>query len=82
MDSDNDYEYQCICPTGFTGSHCESNIDDCAVNPCQNGGTCIDFVSDYKCYCNPGFIGTHCEENVNECAINPCANGGTFSKNR
>ena len=77
MDSENDYEYQCICPTGFTGSHCESNIDDCAVNPCQNGGTCIDFVSDYKCYCNPGFVGTHCEENVNECSVNPCANGGT-----
>jgi hypothetical protein len=69
--------YQCQCPPGFTGKHCEANIDDCAVNPCQNGGTCIDFVSDYKCYCNPGFIGTHCEENVNECKINPCANGGT-----
>lgn len=77
MDSDQEDKYQCICPSGFAGIHCENNIDDCAVNPCQNGGTCIDFVSDYKCYCNPGFIGTHCEENVNECAINPCANGGT-----
>ena len=77
MDPENEGQYQCICPAGFTGSHCESNIDDCAVNPCQNGGTCIDFVSDYKCYCLPGFIGTHCEENVNDCATNPCANGGT-----
>ena len=69
--------YQCICPAGFTGVHCESNIDDCAVNPCQNGGTCIDFVNDYKCYCLPGFNGTHCQINVNECRVNPCANGGT-----
>ena len=73
----NDDQYKCICPDGFTGEHCESNIDDCAINPCQNGGTCIDFVSDYKCYCPPGFTGTHCEENINECAMNPCANGGT-----
>ncbi len=77
MDPDNEDKYQCICPAGFTGPHCENNIDDCAINPCQNGGTCIDFVNDYKCYCLPGFNGTHCEINVNDCKLNPCANGGT-----
>ena len=74
---DGDSDYQCVCPPGFSGVNCQDNIDDCAVNPCQNGGTCIDFVGDYKCYCLAGFTGTHCEQNVNECAINPCANGGT-----
>ena len=32
--------YSCACRSGFTGSRCETNIDDCARNPCRNGGTC------------------------------------------
>ena len=35
--------YLCICEAGWTGKRCSVNIDDCAVDPCQNGGTC--FVS-------------------------------------
>jgi hypothetical protein len=53
------------------------NVDDCAMNPCQNGGTCFDFVNDYKCYCHAGFIGRNCEHNVDDCSSNPCDNGGT-----
>ena len=35
--------YMCTCEAGWTGERCDINIDDCAHNPCQNGGTC--FVS-------------------------------------
>ena len=32
--------YICTCVDGWTGTSCETNIDDCSSNPCQNGGTC------------------------------------------
>ena len=35
--------YLCVCEVGWTGEMCSVNIDDCATNSCQNGGTC--FVS-------------------------------------
>lgn len=68
--------YQCICPSGFTGSNCETNIDDCHGNPCLNGGTCIDLVNHYRCQCVPGFVGTLCDKKVDYCLAKPCANGG------
>ena len=36
------------------------DIDDCAPNPCQNGGTCTDGVDSYNCTCVAGFIGINC----------------------
>ena len=35
--------YSCVCEPGWTGERCSVNIDDCATDPCQNGGSC--FVS-------------------------------------
>ena len=32
--------------TGWNGTYCEQNIDECAEAPCQNGGTCMDKVND------------------------------------
>lgn len=29
--------FTCICPTGFSGVRCDSNIDDCLATPCVNG---------------------------------------------
>ena len=37
------------------------DIDYCASNPCQNGGTCIDGINTYTCNCAPGYIGYNCE---------------------
>jgi hypothetical protein len=55
----------CNCATGFSGTNCETNIDDC-VNKCQNG-TCIDGIGDYTCNCAPGYFGqSNCE---------PCGSG-------
>ena len=42
MDLRNDF--RCQCPTGFTGSFCERNIDDCHPDLCLSNGTCIDEV--------------------------------------
>merc|ERR1712072_777222 len=56
--------HTCECATGFEGEHCEINIDDCASNPCMNGGTCVDHVNDYECECLKDFTGFNCETKV------------------
>ena len=37
-----------------------SDIDDCADQPCQNGGNCTDAVNDYACNCGVGYSGKNC----------------------
>ena len=68
--------FRCVCPVGFAGRNCEVNTDDCAVNPCLNGGTCHDAVNAFSCVCVPGFAGSVCQLNIDDCLTHPCANGG------
>ncbi len=71
-------EGSCECDAGWTGDDCETDIDDCASNPCQNGGACTDGVDSYTCDCSgTGYVGDDCETNINDCASNPCQNEGT-----
>lgn len=66
----------CSCRSGFTGQRCEININECAGNPCTNGGTCLDRINDYTCACPPGYAGRNCDRSLDECSIRPCLNGG------
>lgn len=52
-------KYLCVCVNGWTGPHCEENIDDCKGNPCYNGGTCEDRIGYYFCNCTPGKTGKY-----------------------
>lgn len=40
---------------------CFSDIDECASDPCSNGGTCSDLVNKFVCNCPPGYGGVRCE---------------------
>jgi hypothetical protein len=53
--------FVCQCPPGYTGTFCETEIDECESNPCQNGGECIDQVDAYLCICPEGYTGDNCE---------------------
>nr|XP_061780923.1 EGF-like repeat and discoidin I-like domain-containing protein 3 isoform X2 [Nerophis lumbriciformis] len=65
-------EYVCKCQPGFEGVHCQNSvhgadlssrkdINDCARQPCQNGGTCRDLEGDFKCQCPSPFVGKNCQ---------------------
>jgi hypothetical protein len=79
--------YRCACVAGFTSpvsstgdvcqqsGNCEINVNECASNPCANGGRCSDRADAYICDCKPGWTGDTCAEDVPDCASGPCKHG-------
>jgi hypothetical protein len=63
--------FVCDCTgTGYEGTYCENDVDDCAVNPCANGGRCVDTgPNSYQCDCR----GTHYDGEL--CTKPLCGNG-------
>lgn len=52
--------WKCKCPTGYLGVACERSV--CENNPCNFGGTCVEFPgSGYLCLCPLGKHGHYCE---------------------
>jgi hypothetical protein len=56
--------WACICPAGFSGSTCATDIDDCQSGPCRNGGTCFDLPGAFYCSCPPSASGTTCDSRI------------------
>lgn len=60
--------YQCACPAGYAGAECLEQIDECATQPCLNGGLCVDEQAKYECNCrHTGHYGTTCSLPVQPC---------------
>ena len=52
------------CPPGYDGLDCSINLDDCASEPCQHLGACVDGVAEYSCSCQVGWSGDNCEQQL------------------
>lgn len=62
---------------------CQYEIDECASNPCQNGGTCIDGLASFYCNCTEDFVGDQCEVlKLVTCENEPCKEGATCKNGR
>ncbi|XP_021369778.1 protein eyes shut-like, partial [Mizuhopecten yessoensis] len=49
-----------VCLPGFTGSDCNTDIDECLSSPCLHGGTCVDGNNSFSCLCPHGRAGQVC----------------------
>ncbi|XP_067673802.1 uncharacterized protein [Haliotis asinina] len=58
--------YRCVCKSGYEGSLCQHNIDDCASKPCVHG-TCVDRVTTFSCQCDDGWTGPTCTADIVDC---------------
>ena len=47
--------------SGFTGTTCEQDIDECNVTSICGTGSCFNNIGSYSCSCPTGFDGDQCQ---------------------
>jgi hypothetical protein len=59
--------FECLCATGWTGVHCDQDVNECISTPCQNNAVCAESATvpsippdAYRCTCSVGFAGGLC----------------------
>merc|ERR1719183_2759117 len=79
--------FVCACKSGYSGDGVTcADIDDCADDPCKNGGTCTDTgPHTHTCDCATGWQGDQdCQTNIDECSssgLNNCHADATCTDN-
>ncbi|XP_022807921.1 uncharacterized protein LOC111344916 [Stylophora pistillata] len=54
-----DKGYKCVCPPGYTGDHCEKDINECSTKThnCDVNAECNNTEGSFNCSCKVGFNG-------------------------
>jgi hypothetical protein len=65
-----------IC-TGFEGTNCENNMNDCVHKGCPEDKVCVHGINGYECRCTNGLTGQNCSIDAPLCTTKPCFNGAT-----
>ncbi|XP_022805597.1 scavenger receptor cysteine-rich type 1 protein M130-like [Stylophora pistillata] len=62
--------YVCVCGKGYTGKHCEMDVDECSssISVCDLNANCQNTKGSFRCQCVSGFAGDgkSCSD-VDEC---------------
>ena len=62
--------YDCECTAYFSGSMCETDVDECTdLSYCPEFG-CTNSFGSYSCDCPTGYAGPRCLDDVDECLEN------------
>ena len=70
--------YTCNCTEGYTGTDCETNINECLLMEpeCSGRGICTDGDNSFTCNCSKGFTGLMCQINIDDCIGVNCSGHG------
>ena len=67
--------FSCVCPAAYSGPLCETDIAECASEPCQHLAG-VSRIERIHLQLVAGWSGVLCESDINECSSLPCQNGG------
>jgi hypothetical protein len=70
------------CPLGYTNPpNCLEDLNECLldVEPCKNGGKCVNTIGSYYCQCNENYQGNDCSIPIDPCLSNPCIASSSIS---